>query len=115
MKLEPIQIRDHSVKTVPELPYSYTNVHPDAFPSKNPSPSRANTTATTHLPKIQVTNEFEWLEKVGLTQNIKSDISLNWSAHHAFMNRGLAFEASITALLHLLREHVHSVATVCHG
>ena len=28
------------------------------------------------------------------------------------MNGGLAFEASITALLHLLREHVHSVATV---
>ena len=28
------------------------------------------------------------------------------------MNGGLAFEASITALLHLLCEHVHSVATV---
>ena len=34
-KLEPIQIRDHSVKkTIPELPYSYTNVRPAAFPSK---------------------------------------------------------------------------------
>ena len=30
------------------------------------------------------------------------------------MNRGLAFEASITALLPLLREQAHSVATVSH-
>ena len=37
-KLDSIQIRDQSVKTVPELPYSYTNVRPAAFPSKNPSP-----------------------------------------------------------------------------
>ena len=81
-KLEPIQIRDHSVKTVPELPYSYTNIRPAAFPSKNPSPPRANTTATTHLPKLQLTNEFEWLEKISLTQNIESDISLNWSCIH---------------------------------
>ena len=113
-KLEPFQIRDHSVKKVPELPDSYTNVRPAAFPSKNPSPPRANTTATTHLPKLQLSNEFEWLEKVSLTQNIESNISLNWSAHHASMNRGLAFEASITALLPLLREQAHSVATVRH-
>ena len=78
-KLEPIQIRVHSVKTVPEPPYSYTNVRPAAFPSKYPSPPRANTAATTHLPKLQLTNEFEWLEMVSLTQNIESDISLNWS------------------------------------
>ena len=47
-KLEPIQTRDHSVKKVLELPDSYTNAHPAAFPSKNPSHPRANLTATTH-------------------------------------------------------------------
>ena len=75
---------------------------------------RANTTATTHLPKLQLTNEFEWLEKVSLTQNIESDISVNGSAHHASMDRGLAFDVSIAAILPLLREQAHSVATVRH-
>ena len=44
----------------------------------------------------------------------ESDISVNWSAHHASMNRGLAFEVSIAAILPLLREQAHSVATVRH-
>ena len=30
-KLEPLQITDHYVKKVPELPDSYTNVRPPAF------------------------------------------------------------------------------------
>ena len=51
---------------------------------------------------------------MSLTQTIESDTSLNWSAHHASINRGLAFEVSIAALLPLLREQVHSVATVRH-
>ena len=51
---------------------------------------------------------------MSLTQTIELDISLNWSAHHASLNRGLAFEVSIAALLPLLREQAHSVATVRH-
>ena len=74
--------------------------------------TRTNTTATTHLPKLQLTNEIEWLEKVSLTQNIESDISVNWSAHHASMNRGLAFEVSIAAISPLLCEQAHSVMEV---
>ena len=114
-KLESIPIRDHSVKKVPELPDSYTNVRPAAFPSKILHLPRANTTATTHLPKLQLTNEFELLEKVSLTQNIEPDISVNWSAHHTSMNGGLAFEVSIAAILPLLCEQAHSIATVRHG
>ena len=89
-------------------------MRPAALPSKILHPPRANTTATTHLPKLQLTNEFEWLEKVSLTQNIESDISVNWSAHHASMNGGLAFEVSIAAILPLLCEQAHSIATVRH-
>ena len=73
---------------------------------------RANTTANTHLPKLQLTNEFEWLKKVSLTQKIESDISVNWSANHASMNRDLAIEVSIAAILPVLCEQAHSVATV---
>ena len=113
-KLEPIKIRDQSVKKVPDLPDSYTNVRPAAFSNKHPLPPKSDTGATTLLPKLQLTNEFEWLEKVSITENIDSDISLNWSAHHVSMNRGHEFEVCITALLPLLREQAHSVATVRH-
>ena len=81
-KLEPFQITDQSVKKVPELPDSYTNVRPAAFTSKIPSPAKSNIAATTHFPKLQLTDEFKWLEKVSLTQTIESDTSLNQSAHH---------------------------------
>ena len=86
-KLEPFQITDHSVKKVPELPDSYTNVRPAAFTNKNPSPPKSNIAATTHFPKLQLTDEFKWLEKVSHTQTIEPDTSLNWSAHHAPLNR----------------------------
>ena len=89
---------DNSVKKVSELPDSYTNVRPSAFTSKNPSPPKYNIAATTHFPKLQLTGEFKLLEKVSLTQTIESDTSLNWSAHHASLNRGLAFEVRIAAL-----------------
>ena len=97
-KLEPFQITDHSVKKVPELSDPNTNFRPSAFTSKNPSHQKANIAATTHFPKLQLTDEFKWLEKVCLTQTIESDTSLNLSAHHASLNRGLAFEVSIAAL-----------------
>ena len=84
------------------------------FSSKHHSPSKANTTTTTHLPKFQLTNEFEWLEKVSLTQNIESYISVNWTPHHVSMNRCLAFGVSIATILHLLHEQAHSVETVHH-
>ena len=113
-KLEPFQITNHNVKKVPELPYSYTNVRPAAFTSKNPSPSKSNIAATTHFPKLQLTEGFKWLEKVSHTQTIESDTSLNSSAHHPSLNRGLAFEVSIAAILPLLHEQAHSVATVGH-
>ena len=51
---------------------------------------------------------------MSLTQTIESDTNLNWSAHHAPLNRGLAFEVSIAALLPLLREQAHTVATLLH-
>ena len=104
---------DQSVKKFPELPDLYTNVRPAAFTSKNPSPPESNIAATTHFPKLQLTDEFKWLEKVSPTQTIESDTSLNWSAHHASLNRGLAFEVG-SLPFSLLREQAHSVETARH-
>ena len=54
-------------------------------------------------------------KKVSLTQEVHDKVNINWSAHHAEKKRGLAFEVSITALLPLLRDEAHSVATVRHS
>ena len=66
------------------------------------------------IPDLCPFSYFEWLEKVSLTETIESDTSLTWSAHYASINRGLAFEVSIAALLPFIREQAYSVATVRH-
>ena len=49
-----------------------------------------------------------------LTEEVDDALSVTWSAHHAAQQRSKAFEVSITALLPLLRDQVHSVATIKH-
>ncbi len=56
-----------------------------------------------------VKNEYEWLEKMTLTEEVDDALSVTWSAHHAAQKRGKAFEVSIIALLPLLRDQAHSV------
>ena len=109
---EPIQINNSKVKRVPEVPDFYTNVHPAFFNKKNPSPSKSNLTYES-LPDLNLIHEYEWLEKVSLTEN--DGININWAAHHAEKKRGLDFKVSNTSLLPLLRDEAHSVATVKHS
>ncbi|KAL0198142.1 hypothetical protein M9458_006682, partial [Cirrhinus mrigala] len=110
---EPILIKNSSVKKVPELPDSYTNVHPAFFTKKKPSPPKGNVTYAS-LPTLLLTNEYEWLQKVSLTQDVDDEVNITWSAHHAEKKRGLAFDVSITSLFPLLRDEAHSIATVRH-
>ncbi|RXN31429.1 hypothetical protein ROHU_004760 [Labeo rohita] len=110
---EPIVIKNSSVKKVPELPDSYTNVHPAFFTKKKPSPPKGNVTYAS-LPTLLLTNEYEWLQKVSLTQDVDDEVNITWSAHHAEKKRGLAFDVSITSLFPLLRDEAHSIATVRH-
>ena len=70
------------MKKVSELPDSYTNVHPAFFAKKNPSPPKSNVTYTS-LPSVSLTNEYEWLQKFSLTQEVGDEVSIRWSAHHA--------------------------------
>ena len=100
------------MKTIPELPDSFTNIHPAFFTKKKPSPPQSGVTDPgPGLLRPQLALEYEWLEKVTVTDG---PVDVTWSAHHASQKRGLPFEVSITSLLPLLRDQAHSVATVKH-
>ena len=114
---EELQVRGTKVKRVPELPDSYTNIKPTHFTNKSPPPPQV-TVAGLSLPdmemmKPQLALEFEWLQKVSITE-VHDSVNLTWSSHHADKKRGPAFKACISALMPLLREQAHSVATVRH-
>ncbi|KAJ8377453.1 hypothetical protein AAFF_G00260110 [Aldrovandia affinis] len=77
-----------------------------------PSPPQSGVThPDTSLLRPQLAMEYEWLEKVTVTDG---PVDVTWSAHHASQKRGKPFEVSITSLLPLLRDQAHSVATVKH-
>ena len=106
---------ESKVKKVPELPEAFTNVSPTYIATK-PTPP---TTPVLVLPapesfKIQLKQEFAWLEVVGLTAKVDNNISVTWSAHHATQKRGQPFKVSIASLLPLLRDEAHSIATIKH-
>ena len=103
------------VKSVPELPESFTNIPPASFKSKKPtSLSGTVLMPTTDLLRPQLAVEYEWLEKVLVTEEVDGAVNLTWSTHHASQKRSPEFEVSITSLLPLLRDQTHSVATVKH-
>jgi len=107
-----LKFGEEKVKTVPELPDSFTNVRPAFFTKKKPSPPQSGVThPDTSLLRPQLAMEYEWLEKVTVTDG---PVDVTWSAHHASQKRGKPFEVSITSLLPLLRDQAHSVATVKH-
>ena len=64
--------------------------------------------------KPQLALEYEWLEKVCVTEEVDGAVNVTWSAHHASKKRSAPFEVSITALLPLLQDQAHSVATIKH-
>ena len=58
------------MKRVPELPDTFTNIHPAFFKKKNPSPPPST---LTDLPgasvlRSQIALEYEWLEKITVTE-----------------------------------------------
>ena len=106
------KFREEKVKTVPELPDSFTNVRPASFTKKKHSPPQSVVThPDTSLLKPHLAMEYEWLVKVSMTDG---PMEVTWSAHHASQKRGKPFEVSITSLLPLLRDQAYSVATVKH-
>ena len=115
-KREPLQPGDNKTKTVLELPDSSTKSALHSSEKKNPSPPRADGLIVPgiDLLKPQLALEYEWLEKVCVTEEVDGAVNVTWSAHHASKKRSAPFEVSITALLPLLRDQAHSVATIKH-
>ena len=115
-KREPLQVGDKRTKTVLELPDSYTNIRPAFFRKKNPSPPRAEGLIVLGIAllKPQLALKYEWLEKVCVIEEVDGALNVTWSVHHASKKRSALFEVSITALLPLLRDQAHSVATIKH-
>ena len=112
---DPLQIRYKSVKKVPELPKSFTNIFPVAMKGKVlPPKSGCPVSLDIERANLSLKNEFAWLENVCLTETMNDRVGITWSAHHASKKRGIAFEVSITSFLPLLREPASSVATIRH-
>ena len=110
LKFEPEKVR-----SVPELPDTFTNISPASFQTKNPvPPNTAIPKPPTDILGPQLALEYQWLDKVIVTQEIDDAVNLTWSAHHASMKRSPEFEVTITSLLPLLRDQAHSVATIKH-
>ncbi|XP_035811437.2 uncharacterized protein LOC118471353 [Amphiprion ocellaris] len=103
------------VKSVPELPDTFTNISPASFWTTNPvPPGTAMPKPPTDILGPQLALEYQWLDKVLVTQEVDDALNLTWSAHHASMKRSPEFEVTITSLLPLLPDPAHSVATVKH-
>ena len=109
-----LQLQSHSkVKTVPRLPEAYTNV-PPAYIKTNPNPPSTECPPFP-APNCHLKEEYTWLEEVIVTENVTDTACITWSAHHAAQNRVQPFEVSISALMPLLRDQAHSVATMKHA
>ncbi|KAI9516361.1 hypothetical protein NQZ68_017564 [Dissostichus eleginoides] len=112
-----LKFGEDKVKVIPELPDSFTNIRPAFFTKKYPVPPKSNVTEDivtgpdNSLHITQLALEYEWLEKVAVTDG---PVDVTWSAHHASKKRHPTFEVGITSLLPLLRDQAHSVATVRH-
>ena len=104
------------MKRVPELPEAYTNVRPANIPKKpSPPPVVCHSIPAPQSIQSHLKEEFAWLEGVSLTENVSDGVSITWSAHHAARKRSKPFEVSISALMPLLRDQAHSVATMKHA
>ena len=100
---EKLELKGNTGKRIPELPDIYVNIKPAHFINKNPSPPQVKDIVLPDLDifRAQISLEYEWLQKVSITEEIES-VNLTWSSHHADKKRGPAFEACILALMPLL-------------
>ena len=89
---ESLKIKEGTkMTTVPELPEFYTNIPPAYFTQKNPNPPQTPAPSLTFkgpgLFRQCLKNEYEWLEKITLTEEVDDALSVTWSAHHAAQKR----------------------------
>ena len=102
---------------VSPLPETYTNVRPAYFKDATPVPtgSEKMLPLKTEILFQNIKMEFQWLEHLKVTEDVEGGFSVTWAIKHASKHRGLNSRPSISALLPLLPEQAHSVATVKHA
>ena len=108
-----LSFRNPGVKKVPELPDSYTNIHPAVFKTKKPLPPKNDNQLHIDNP-FSLGPEFDWLESVRLTETVDANVQMTWTAHNISKQREKPFKISLASLLPLLRESAQSVPTIRH-
>ena len=106
-----------ATKKVTPLPETYANVRPAYFKDVTPVPTGSENMLPLK-PEILFQNikmEFQWLGHVNVTEDVEGGVSVTWAIQHASKHQGLNFRSSISALLPLLPEQAHSVATIKHA
>ena len=97
----PLKVGHGKTKKVPELPESYSNIQP-AYLREVPKPPVVESFV---LPDVQLIAppEFEWLDKISVTEEVDDNITVTWSAHNASQRRTNSFE--VTACIYPLCCH----------
>ena len=91
---EKLQVRGTMAKRVPELPDYYVNIKPAHFTNKSSPPPQVTdmTLQDMGMLKPQLALEYQWLQKVSITE-VHDNVNITWSSHHADKKRGPAFKA----------------------
>ena len=98
-------------KKIPMLPDSFINVLP-AVINKECYPHDTSIPVSFDILDLDI--EYKWLDKVCEMEIYDESAKITWSSHHALKCSTQEFEIGTTALLPLLRDQAHDVATIKH-
>ena len=101
-------------KKISRLPESYTDVKPPGFMKQPLPPTNDSIPELPETIKTFLSQQFQWLEKVSLTEEWDSNVKITWSSHHADQLRERRFDVGVSSLLPLLRDQAHDVTTIKH-
>ena len=108
---EKLVLSDTKQRKIPLLPDSFTNIQPA---SRNKEMRISDTSVPVALETLDLEKEFQWLEHVSSLDDFDASAKITWSSHHASNSSRQNLEIGISALLPLLRDQAHDIATIKH-
>ena len=105
-------------KSISELPATYTDVPPAAFPSDHPIPKNPKGHITPSVSFGIQEKDRQWLSFLNsLHENdqFSDEINISWSAYMANLQIEDPRPPAITGMLSMFRESAHTLAMVKHG
>lgn len=103
-------------KKVLSLPKYDTNVPSAHFKHGDPLPSSSESLGHQHaVLSKHICLEYEWPEKVSLSDRSDNAISISWAEHHTSQKRQPPFDISLSSMVPLPSESAHSVAVIKHA